>query len=227
MTIDEIPDSVFADTGVLLNYLQREWERDRSTALIASNVVEIVVSERVVGELDAVTDRRHDIYEDLLDYLMTTESRIEDYDPSERHVYIGKHDGSHIRNVQMNLASLDESREVLRRLRRFLRAVGRRLDHLEEILADSTIDPLAPLEFELAINTLIDHGADASIVTDAASWTANGGSGVFVTLDRDDLLDRESDIAAILDEKQGPDWVIRIRLPDEIIPDRRSAKRME
>lgn len=227
MDTDDIPDSVFADTGVLLNYIQREWERDRSTALIDSKLVEVVVSERVVSELESVTDRRHDIYDDLLDYLMSTESGIEEYDPSERRVYVGKHDGNHIRNVQMKLASLDESREVLRRLRRFLRAVDRRLEHLEGMLAGSTVDPLAPLEVELAINTLIEHGPDSSIVTDAAAWTANGGSGIFVTLDRDDLIDRESEITAVLDEKQGPDWIIRIRLPDEIVNDQPSVNSPE
>lgn len=217
MNTDEIPDAVFADTGVLLNYLQREFEHERSTALIDSDVVDVIVSERVVDEFDGVTDRRHDIYEDLLDYLMTTESGIEEYDPSERRVYFGKHDGTHIRNIQMELASLDENREVLRRLRRFLQAVERRLAQLQEDLAENIIDPLAPLDVELAINTLIGHGADASIVTDAAAWTANGGSGVFVTLDCDEFHDRESEIAAVLEEKQGPSWVISIRFPDEVI----------
>ncbi|SNR65206.1 hypothetical protein SAMN06266787_10810 [Halorubrum ezzemoulense] len=219
MAPDDLPDSVFADTGVLLNYLQREWERDRSTELIDSTLVDVVVSERVISELESVTDRRQDIYEDLLDYLLRTDSDIEDYDPSDRRVYVGEHDGTHIREVQMTLASLDDSREVLRRLRRFLRAVDRRLEYLQETLAENTVDPLAPLEVELAINTLIDHGPDASIVTDAAAWTANGGSGMFVTLDQDDLLNRESEIAAVLNEKQGPDWVIRIRPPDQIVID--------
>lgn len=213
----ESREEVFADTCVLLNFIQREWERDLSQELIESEKIEVIVSPNVLEELKEVTERRRDIYEDFLDFLQETEEGVEEYDPSDRRVYFGKNDGVHVRNLQMQLANLDDRAEVLRRMRRFTRAAARRLEHLQAVLEENTVDPLAPFSLELALGGLLDNGADAKIVTDAAGWTADGGSGVMVTLDSDDLLDYKTDIVDLICEEQGPDWIIEIHSPDKII----------
>lgn len=217
MTGERASGEIFADTCVLLSFVQQEWERSRSTALIQSETVEVVVSQNVLEELKDVSKRRHDIYEDLIDFLLEQETDIEEYDPSNRRVYIGSNDATHVRNLQMKLSSLNDQREVLRRLRQFVRAAGRRIDHLETLLEDRTIDPLAPYGLELSLASLLDHSADARIVTDAAAWTADGGSGVLVTLDDDDLFEHEDEIGELLENEQGPDWVIELSRPDEIL----------
>ncbi|GAA1342590.1 hypothetical protein GCM10009647_086430 [Streptomyces sanglieri] len=216
MTGDDSLESVFADTCILLSFVQREWEQDYSTAVLESDDIDVVVSPNVLNEFDDVVERRRDIYEDLIDFLLEDEGEVEDYDPGERRVYIGQNDATHVRNLQMELASLENRQEALRRLRRFVRAAGRRADHLESSLEDSTVDPLAPFSLELALGQIIDNGADARIVTDAAGWTAEGGSGIFVTLDGDDLLEYTEEIANLLADEQGTDWVIEIILPKEI-----------
>ncbi|QSG02824.1 hypothetical protein [Natranaeroarchaeum sulfidigenes] len=216
MASEDSPESVFVDTCILVSFVQREWERNRSTAILESDKVDVVVSPNVLNEFNDVVERRRDIYEDLIDFLLENEGQIEDYDPGERRVYIGQNDATHVRNIQMTLASLDNRQEVLRRLRRFVRAAGKRADHLESSLEDSTVDPLAPFSLELALGRIINNGADVRIVTDAAGWTAEGGSGIFATLDGDDILEYTEEIVDLLADEQGSDWVIDIVLPKEV-----------
>lgn len=217
MSQKESREEIFADTCILLNFVQREWERNHSQELIESDKIEVVVSLNVLKELEEVTKRRRDIYEDFLDLLQETEEGVEEYNPADRRVYIGGNDRGHIREMQMQLSNLDNRAEVLRRLRRFIRAVARRIEYLQTVLEENTVDPLAPYSLELALSSLLDHGADARIVTDAAGWTTDGGSGVMMTLDSDDLLDHEAEIVDLIHEEQGPDWIIEIRSPEEVI----------
>ncbi|WP_254523985.1 hypothetical protein [Natrinema caseinilyticum] len=208
---------VFADTCILLNFVQREWERDHVTALVASTSVTLIVSETVLEELRNVVARRHDIYEDMVDYLLETEQEVEEYDPSDRRTYFGGNDTRHIRNLQGQLAGLDDRREVLRRLRQFVRAAKRRIEHIESTLEANVIDPVPPLELRFAINDVLDHDADTKVVSDAASWAADGGSGILVTLDDDDLFQHAERINELLADKQGPEWMLQITRPDDIL----------
>lgn len=210
------PGEVFADTCVLLNFVQREWEHNRSTALVESDTIEIIVSQNVLDELSAVAGRRRDIYVDMIDFLNETEADIEEYDPEERRVYIGDNDATHVRRLQEQLATLGDKREVLRRLRRFTRAANSRVEYLESRFSDAAIDPVPPLDLRFAVDRLLDHNADTKVVTDAAAWAADGGSGILVTLDDDDLFQNQEQLADLLVEKQGPSWAIDIVLPDTV-----------
>lgn len=225
MDSDDVPVSVFADTCILLNFIQQEWERDHSTEVIESDNIDVVVSDNILDEFEDVVARRQDIYKDLIDFLLEDDGEVKDYDLGERRVYIGSNDVNHIRDIQMEIASLENSQEVLYRLRRFVRAVGRRADYLKSSLEDSTVVPLAPFSLELALASLIDNSADAQIVTDAAGWTADGGSGILITLDGDDLLEHAEEITELLVDKQGSDWIIEITHPDRFISERMDAKK--
>jgi predicted nucleic acid-binding protein len=216
MMEDKPPEEVFADTCVLLNFIQQEWETTRSKSLVESELVEIIVSESVMSELDNVSNRRTDIYKDLIDFLMEEEGDIENYGLDDRHVYIGENDAKHIRDIQMTLASLDDSREVLRRFRRYLKALDRRLKFLEQQLEDNVVFPSGSLELEFAVHGLIGNDNDATIVTDAAGWTADGGSGILVTLDSGDLLDYKDEISDLLEEEVGSEWILDIRTPESV-----------
>lgn len=218
---DDPPAAVFADTCVLLNFVQREWERDHSIDLIESETVKIVVSQTVLGELATVSDRRRDIYKDMVDFLLETEEDVEEYDPIERRVYLDANDATHVRRIQEVLAGLDDRSVVLRRLRRFVRAAGRRIEYLESSLTDHAIDPVPPLELRFAIDRILNHSADAKVVTDAATWTTNGGSGVLVTLDNDDLFEHREELAKYLADERGPEWEIQIRSPHDVVVEAR------
>ncbi len=224
MSGESLPAEVFADTCVLLNFVQREWEPDHASALVTSESVTIIVSETVLTELTDVGGRRRDIYVDMVDYLLDTEAEIEEYEPRDRRIYIGDNDARHIRNLQQHLTGLDDRREILRRLRHFVRAAGRRIDHLESELGKHVIDPMPPLELRFAIDRILDHDADTRVVTDAAAWTADGGSGILVTLDDDDLFQHADRINELLSDEQGPEWMVRIIQPNDIFAERLSTR---
>jgi len=217
MASEDVPGVVFADTCVLLNFVQHEWEHDRSTALVESDDVGVVVSRNVLEELSAVSERRRDIYADLVDFLVENGANVESYEPEERRVYLGPNDATHVRRLQEQLAAIDDRREVLRRLRRFVRAASRRVAYLETTLADDAVDPVPPLDLRFAVDRLLDHDADTNVVTDAAAWTAEGGSGILVTLDGADLFEHEAELVELLATEQGPEWVIEITAPDDVV----------
>lgn len=219
MSDEAPPTEVFVDTCILLNFVQREWERDHATDLVTSTSVTLIVSETVLQELADVVARRRDIYEDMVDYLLESEREIEEYDPADRRTYFGTNDARHVRNLQEQLAGLDDRREVLRRLRRFVREAKRRVEHVQSALEANVIDPVPPLGLRFAIDDLLDHDADTKVVTDAAAWTANGGSGVLVTLDDDDLFEHADRINDLLESEQGPEWILRITRPDVVLAD--------
>lgn len=227
MTDSTVLEEIFADTCVLLNFVQREWERDRSMNLIESEEIDVIVSQTVIDELRDVSDRRRDIYEDLIDFLLEDEENIEEYDPADRRVYIGENDASHVRNLKMELSALNNRREVLRQVRRFVREAGRRVEYLESVLRDTTIDPLPPFDLKLAIDRILDQSADTKIVAEAAAWTAEGGSGVLVTLDSDDIFEHEEKIVELLATEQGTGWILEFMLPDKVISKTRLAEQTE
>ncbi|WP_222913498.1 hypothetical protein [Natrinema sp. SYSU A 869] len=218
---------VFADTCILLNFVQREWEPDHATALVTSTSVTLIVSETVLEELRNVVARRRDIYEDMVDFLLETEQKIEEYDSNDRRTYFGGNDTRHVRNLQGQLAGLDDRREILRRLRQFVRAVKHRVEHLESALEGTVIDPMPPLGLRFAINDVLDHDADTNVVTDAGSWAADGGSGVLVTLDDDDLFQHADRINDVLADEQGPEWILQITRPEDVLVDPASTKPSE
>lgn len=208
---------VFADTCILLTVVQREWEHNEATVLVESDEVTVVVSESVLEELAAVSSRRRDIYEDMIDYLTQSDHAIEEYDPGDRHAYFARNDIKHVRNLQMNLANQGDRRRVLQELRTFVRAAGRRVEYLESALAEQTVDPIPPLELRFAVDRILNQDADTKIVTDAAAWTADGGSGVLVTRDGDDILRHTDQINELLIEEQGPEWALQIELPKQVV----------
>lgn len=215
---DQTPtEEVFSDTCVLLDFVQGNDRQPHSLALVKTDAIEIIVSDAVTEELENVTDRRADIYDDLLEFLHTSDEGITDYDMSERHVYFGENDHNHVLNLQMDLRDITDNREVLRRVRQFLREVDRRYAYLMEQLDGNEVMTLAPQELEWNIRDLIGNGDDARVVTDAAGWSANGGSGVFVTRDTGDIIEYKDELADLLREAQGAEWVLRIQKPKDVL----------
>lgn len=211
-------ETVFADTCILLNFVQREWEGDRTSRLVESELIHLVISQTVNEEFENVCERREDIYPDFLDFLLEADGELEEYDPSSRRVYFDSNDRSHIRSIQYELADADSRREVQYRLRRFIRAAESRIDYLEEKFDDETIvEPFVPLDLRFALDKLIEHSADVRVITDAAAWTANGGSSVLVTLDSEDILDLATQINETLKTEQDDDWTLNITVPDEVL----------
>jgi len=217
MSDPNLPNEVFADTCVLLNFVQREWEHDQASELFQHDAIDIIISESVYEEFESVCERREDIYPDFLDFLLEEDGELEDYDPASRRVYFDSNDVSHVRSIQYELADVDDRREVQRRLRKFIRAARARIDHLESKFDGEVVDVYPPMELRFALDKLIDHSADVRVITDAAAWTANGGSSTLVTLDDEDILDRADEINDTIRDEMDDHWTLVISVPQTVI----------
>jgi hypothetical protein len=218
MSETDHPDAVFADTCILLNFVQREWEGDQTSTLIESELIEIVISQSVYEEFKNVCERREDIYPDFLDFMLEEDGELEEYDPASRRVYFDSNDIGHVRSIQYELADVEGRREAQYRLRRFIREAESRIEYLEaKFSTEDIIDPFVPLDLRFALDKLIEHSADVRVITDAAAWTANGGSSVLVTLDSEDILGQATQINKILQTEQGDKWILSITVPRTIL----------
>jgi predicted nucleic acid-binding protein len=217
MSDTELPGQVFADTCILLNFVQSEWEGDVTSDLINHNTIDIVISQSVYEEFENVCDRRQDIYPDFLDFLLEEEGEIEDYDPNSRRVYFDSNDVKHIRSIQYELADVEDRREVQYRLRRFISAAESRIEYLKSKYEDEVVDPYVPLGLRFALDREIENSADVRVITDAAAWTANGGSSILVTGDSRDIVDRSEDINEVISNEQDSDWALVISIPQEVL----------
>jgi hypothetical protein len=211
--------TVFADTSVLLNYVQQAVERDRTSKLVDGDDIRIVVGVTVAEELEAVRERRADIYEDFVDFLLEENGEIGDYAPASRRPYFQANDEQHVRNVQMRLSQLDNRAEVQRELRRVTRSAKRRLEYLtEEVLPDATFDQQPGLTVMFALDRVIENDNDRRVVGDAALWSAEGtnSSGVFVTMDKADLVDAAEEVNAALRGAKDERWELTIVFPSQL-----------
>lgn len=211
------PESVFVDTCVLLNYVYRYWEGDKVSDLLQAEDIEHVISDDVADEFDEVCDRRHDIYPDMVQFLVETDEEISEYDPDDRKPWVAGNDHQHIRTIQFKLASTTSGpREMLRILRRFLRNLDAVISRVSEELIDTVVSPGGSIPLSFSLGDVIDNTADQRVVCDAAQWSADGGSGVFVTLDKSDLVNNAAEINAVLESEKSSDWCLNILLPGEI-----------
>lgn len=214
------PDNVFVDTSILLNYVQQGLEPDYGSELIEGNHIDIVVGVTVADEFDDVSDRRADIYPDFLDFLLAEEGDLTDYTPEERRPYFQENDRRHLRNIQMKLSQLGDRAEIQRQMRRFVRAAQRRIEYIrEEVLPEAKFDLQPGMTLLFALGDVIPNDSDRSVVGDAALWAAEvaDSSGVFVTMDRKDLLDLAEDINSVLREAKGKAWELMFVVPSDLV----------
>lgn len=208
--------NVFADTSVLINYIQQDITTDFTSDLINSDFIEVVVGVTVAEEFEDVEERRKHIYPDFLDFVIAEEGEVESYDPQSRSPYFDDNDLEHIREIQMELSQLESRAEVLRDLRRFTRNIKPRIEFIKQnIISENLFEHQPGLSMMIELKKVISHDGDRNVVGDAALWTAEGSdsSGIFVTKDRGDLLQNTDDINQALKEAKGESWELLIVHP--------------
>lgn len=213
------PSNIFADTSVLLNYVQRDIEPDRTSALVNNDQLNIVVGVTVANELEAVRDRRADIYTDFVDFLLHEDGKIDSYDPASRRPYFQQNDRQHVREIQMQISQLDNRAAIQRQLRRVTRAARRRFEYLHEnVIPDSIFDQQPGLMVILALKDAIANDNDRRVVGDAALWAAEGNdsSGILVTMDKADLVEAAVEINTALQDVKDETWELTFVFPTEI-----------
>ena len=215
------PESVFLDTCILLNYVNRYWEGDKVSALLCDDAIEHVISESVADEFETVCERREEIYPDMIAFVLEEAEEITAFDPTERDIWIAENDLGHVREIQYELADIaDDNREVLRLLRRFRRNLEDVIETIKEDLIDTTVAPGGPISLSFRVADVVDNEADVKVICDAAQWAADGGPGVFVTLDSSDIIDNEAAINDVLETEQSGVWTLIISDPRQVtLPD--------
>lgn len=208
---DEV--SVFCDTGILINYVNTEWERDHTSDLLENYGGELVISETVEDEFIAVTDRRESLYTDFLEYVLHQEGAVEEYSPRIR---VESNDYSHIQGIQQQLANEDK-REVARRLRRFDRMYSEKIDFILSDFIDEVVFTAPPLPLTFALSDVISNSDDATIVSEAADWANEGGSGHFSSLDKNDILDLAREINEAIANEFSPMARLTILHPKDVV----------
>lgn len=211
--------NVFTDTCILLNYIQQGVEPDHSSSLIEGDQVNIVVGVTVKEEIEKIDTRRKDIYEDFIDYLIEESEDVSEYNPDDRRPYFGKNDSQHVRSMQMKLSQLEERAEIQRQLRRFVRAARRRIEYIRKhVIPQAKFDQQPGLSVIFALDTIISNENDRNVIADAALWAAEapGSSGVFVTMDKDHLLNEAERINSALRDTKGQAWELLIIEPGNL-----------
>lgn len=216
------------DTSVLVDYLlielddQLEVERlstgvsdpAATTALLEDEERERVIGGKVDGEFGALTERHHDIYEDLVKWAgRRPETPLVDYDPIERDVHTTENDRDFLRFEILFRWSGDDREKQLSGFRRLKQNVSQ-IERGVRGLLDETYpryDDEESLQRELT-GLGLDH--DEEVVVDAVVIAEQDGINQLVSTD-DGLTDQQS---AINDRVSaaGRDVSLRIDEPDGV-----------
>lgn len=217
-TLSELSNA-FADTSILINYIQKDIVTDYTSTIVEGDRIEIIVGINVKEEFEEVSERRNHIYEDFLDFIIKEEGDVEDYDQSSRRIYIGPNDEEHVRELQMKLIQYETRSEILRKLRKYLKHIDKRIEYIEKnIIEKNLFDDMPGPIVVIELDDEIPNDDDVDVVADAALWSAEGNnsSGVFLTKDGDDLLEMEENINEALQAVRDKTWELDIIHPKEL-----------
>lgn len=208
----DAPVEAFCDTNILINFLNQEWEGLQGAQLVEADAILIVISEQVQTEIEQLVGRRYDLYQDVVQFLLERDDRIEEFSTSE---YLQKNDYRHLQQLQMELASEDPA-EVLMWLREFSSQYKQRADGLLNEHVHDVVVTAAPFLFEMDLDDVIPNSSDTAIVAGAADWSSQGGSGILITNDAADIVDLRDEINTVIEDHLDADSTLLIWRPREI-----------
>jgi hypothetical protein len=203
--------AVFCDTCVLINFAQREWEGDRTTILLEEADVRTVIGEAVEAEFEDVTSRRTDAYDDLLTALLDADVELSEYNPD-----VWGNDEQHIYELIGQLERL-EPEEAASTFRLYRRKFSSRAENLISDVIDEVVFTAPPLFFADTLNDVIPNDDDCEVLAQAIDWANNSESNVLVTMDGEDILQKEAAINEIVaDEYEDPIPLV-ILIPEDAL----------
>jgi hypothetical protein len=178
------------DSSVLINYMNSnlpgDLEEDKgSHRLIENNSYYLVVGGKVEGEFEALCERRYDLYDDIVDFLESTDQEIFYYDPENRSVHLSDNDETHLRqDLQFNWANKNKA-ERLEILRRIIQEIEiYKLDmfsvHIDDCYPQQTHNNLLS-----RLQTDLDIGHDCEVLVDAVQIARAHSVSTLVAVDSD------------------------------------------
>lgn len=210
------------DTSVIVNYvfsnLAGDLEENRGCQrLLDGDSFYTVIGGKAEGEFDALCDRRYGLYNDVVEFLLSTDNEIFDYNPVERDVHTSPNDERHFRSdIQMSWHDKPK-REQLDTLRRCFQELEVYQIRVPEELIDecfpqqTNADLLDQFENELGV------GHDCEILVDAAEISHQHSINVLIAVDSDITDDGHVDmICEIIEDVLGVPDLLRISEPDGV-----------
>ena len=196
------------DTCILLNFVQQEWERDRTSDLLEGTDVRFVISEAVEEEFENKTDIRADAYNDLLTAVLSDEDELSDFTPD-----VWGNDEQHLYELIGHLETLDPE-VAATKFRQYQRKFRSRTEYVLAELIHEVVFTAPPLFFASTLHDVVSNENDCQVLAQVADWAHNGGSGVFVTMDRKDILEKESSINECIDDEYDDGTMLVILAPE-------------
>ena len=210
------------DTSVVVNYvfsnLPGDLEGDRgSQRLIDEDSLYTVIGGKAEGEFDALCDRRHDLYNDVVEFLLSTENDIFEYESSERDVHTSPNDRRHFLNdIQMSWYDKPK-REQLSTLRRCFQDLEMYQIRVPEELIDECFSQQTNTDLLDRFENELDVGHDCEILVDAVEISRQHSIDILIAVDSDITDDNHVDmICEITEEVIGIPDLLRISEPDGV-----------
>jgi hypothetical protein len=199
--------------------LPGEIEEDRgSQRLLESSSFFCVIGPKANVEFDAACDRRFDLYDDLLDWLVENpDASIYDYDPTQRDVRTSSNDLTHIRYEIQHGWGTESRRKQLSDLRRCRQDLANFQELLPTELLDRVYEQL-PENEDLA-NALegLGLGHDKEIVVEAVEICRKGGINTLVAIDSDLIEEGQAEsINQTIQNLEGAALILEITSPTDI-----------
>jgi hypothetical protein len=204
--------AVFCDTSVLLSYVLDQDGPGVERLLIESDRPK-VISETVDREFHRVPDRREAVYRDFLRLVTADDESVAEATVAERD-YLRPNDAGFFRTLRDEITRAEDVEAKLTTIREKQRIVDRRFGRLEQILNEvyPRSDDIALL---LSLGSVVDNEDDCQVLCDAVAWSADGGSGAFTSLDRDDIVSNAEQIDDAVRENYSPSATLDIAPPAE------------
>lgn len=209
------------DTSGLVNYvysqLPGDLEEDRGCQRIIDGSYYTAIGGKAHDEFDALFDRRYDLYEDVIEYLLETDHPIFEYDPRDRDIHVSPNDRSHFReDIQMSWHDMDE-REQLSTLRRCLQDIEIYQIQLPNELIDECFPQQSNDQLLTRFREELDIGHDCEILVDSVEMSRKFGISILVAVDSHlTNPDHKETVDEIIEEILDLSDLLQICEPDDI-----------
>lgn len=209
------------DTSGLVNYvysqLPGDLEEDRGCQRLIDGSHYTVIGGKAQGEFEALCERRYDLYEDVVDYLLETDNAIFDYDPRVRDIHVSSNDRSHFRkDIQMSWYDMDK-REQLSTLRRCLQDIDIYQIRLPDELIDQCFSQQSNDALLARFQEELNIGHDSEILVDAVEISRKHSISILVAVDSHLTSPEHTKIVyEIIEEILGTPELLRICEPDDV-----------
>lgn len=222
-----MPQELFVDTSVLLNYVQVWLEGDEGSVAIVEGNYDKTICPPVDDELETRCKTRRQIYIDLQKFVEQEDEegdddlhpvfkyKVVDFEGQNPSVPVSDHDRDHLRDLQMEFASIDDE-DKFYELRKFIRSVKTRKRTVDSEI--TIFDEGYESDLVDEINSRIDHRQDSLVLAHGAAWRDFNGEDedTIVTLDYDDMINCESDINGAIEMFYSPNHHLNIVSPSAV-----------